>query len=475
MARVAFIQTEWFEHLGILYLAASLRAGGHKPCLIIERSPKKAAALIFEKNPDIAAFSATTGAHKAALAVAKELRPFFKGMIIMGGPHPTFFPEVINDPSLDAICRGEGDEALVEFCTLIERGEDPSNVQGFWIKKEGTIIKNQPAAPVPDLDKLPLPARDLLDYADPSFKKTSMRRIMIGRGCPYSCSYCFNDAMKQMIKGQGPYVRTRSIENVIAEIKTIAAHVDGPSNLTINFTDDSFGLRKSWALEFLDLYKTQIKLPFIVNLRAEQADQELVDALARAGCYCAQLGFESADQQARQSLLGRDMDDEELLDAAVRIKRAGIKLLTYNMVGLPGEKYEDAKKTLDWNTVVGTDFPRVSIFQPYPRTKLGDKVLADLKCSDQSSPDMVGESYFRSSPLKGPDARRIENLQKLFHIFIKYPALRGIVDVLTKMPKNPLLDFIFLASMGAQYQKATNRGLLETFTLGLRNIRAYFS
>ena len=475
MARVAFIQTEWFEHLGILYLASSLRAKGHEPSLIIERSPKKAAAMIVESGPDIVAFSATTGAHKSALLVANEVRPYFKGNIIMGGPHPTFFPEVINEPSLDAICRGEGDDVLVEFCARLDRGEDLSDIHGFWVKKNGEVFKNPAAAPVPHLDKLPFPERDLLEKADPGFSKTSMRRVMTGRGCPYSCSYCFNDAMKEMIKGQGPYVRTRSVENVIAEIKSIVSHEGHRKNLTINFTDDSFGLKKSWALEFLDVYKTEINLPFIVNLRPEQAGEELVNALARSGCYCAQLGFESADKQMRQSLLGRDMEDEELIEAARRIKRAGIKLLTYNMVGLPGETYEGAKKTLDWNARVDADFPRVSIFQPYPRTKLGDIVLKELNCGDVSSPDMVGESYFRDSPLKGSDARRIENLHKLFHFYIKYPSLRGLIDILSRLPKNPVFDLIFLASMGLQYQKATNRGFFETLTLGLRNIRAYFT
>jgi len=493
MARVLFVQTEWFEHLGILWLAAAARQAGHSVGILVGRRPGKMVARLLAADPEVVAFSATTGAHRAALAIAAQLRPRFPGKILLGGPHPTFFPEVIAEPALDAICRGEGERALVDFLGRLDRGEDLAGVPGFWVKAGGEVQRNPVAELIADLDTLPPPARDLLEAADPWFRRDTMQRVMAGRGCPYRCSYCFNQAMQTLVRGKGPYVRTRSVGHVLAELREIKRR----GKRTINFVDDTFGLNRSWTLEFLDRYRAEIGLPFIVNLRPEQADAQLSRALAAAGCYCAQMGVESAREPLRRRLLGRAVSDEVLAEGARRLKESGIKLLTYNMVGLPGESLADAAATLEWNGRMGVDFPRVSIFQPYPRTLLGDQVLSGAR-ADESPPPAEGEgdssavadacspaqvrqalamaeSYFRSSPLAGLPVRRIENLHKLFHLYVRCPRLRPLLLRLCRLPANPLFDLVFLVSIGLQYRGATNRGLAETLRLGLRNLRAYFS
>lgn len=479
MARVLFIQTEWFEHLGVLWLLAAARAAGHEAGLIVGRNPQKLAARARALRPDVVGFSAATGGHKAALAVASALRPGFPGRIIMGGPHPTFFPEVIADPSLDAVCRGEGERPLVDFLGRIDRGEPLVDTSGFWVKEGGEVRRNEVAELVSDLDSLPPPARDLLEAADPWFRRDSMQRVMAGRGCPYRCTYCFNQALRDLTAGKGPYVRQRSVGHVLAELREIKAR----GKRTINFVDDTFGLRRDWALELLDRYRDEVGLPFIVNLRPEQADAELCGALARAGCYCAQMGVESADAEMRRRLLGRETPDKALESGARRIREAGIRLLTYNMVGLPGETLEQAAATLEWNGRMKVEYPRVSIFQPYPRTALGDTALAGLPGCGAGTDDAgtaaavekMDESYFRRSPLSGDDARRIENLHKLFSLYVRRPGLRPLLLKLCRLPANPLFDAVFLAGMGLQYRGATNRGLTETLALGLRNLRGYFS
>jgi radical SAM superfamily enzyme YgiQ (UPF0313 family) len=469
MAHLLFVQTDWFEHLGILSLAASARARGHRVSLIIGRDPELTVARVVEAAPEVAAFSATTGAHRGALALVRSLRPYFPGKIIMGGPHPTFFPEVIAEPGLDAVCRGEGEAALTDFLDRIDSGQALAGTPGFWIKQEAEIVSRGEPGLVRDLDALPSPARDLLEDADPFFRGHSMRRVMAGRGCPYQCTYCFNQAMREMVAGQGPYVRLRGVDNVMAELKTIAA----AGRRTINFVDDTFGLKKSWAMELLERYRSEIGLPFIVNLRPEQVDHELAKALRDAGCYCAQVGIESANRRLRREVLNRDVDDETLTQAAARIKEAGIKLLTYNMMGLPGETLEEAEQTLEWNARMKVDFPRLSLFQPYPRTELGDLALRSQ--GGEPCLDKISESYFRRSPLKGKEARRIENLHKLFLPFLRFPSTRPLIRKLTRLPANPLFDLIFLASIGLQYRRAVNMGLAETVRLGFRSLGTYFS
>lgn len=473
MARVTFIQTEWFEHLGILSLAAYVRSRGHEPSLIVSRSLKRTAARIFSDPPDLVAFSSTTGGHRKALALALALRPFYPGKIIMGGPHPTFFPEVIEHPALDLVCRGEGETALAGLLDRLDRDEDFSELPGLWVKRGDGIVRNPLAELIADLDALPFPDRRLLEEAAPFFKTFSMRRVMAGRGCPHRCAYCFNQALAELVRGKGPYLRLRSVDHVIAELKAVKAN----GRPTINFVDDTFGLKKSWSLELLERCRAEIQLPLIVNLRPEQVDGELMAALVKAGGYCVQLGIESADPKSRSELLSREMTNEVIEEAARRIKEAGLKLLTYNMVGLPGESLAAAGRTIAWNRELKADFPRISIFQPYPRTELGGRLLKELPDQAGASldPDLISESYFRSSPLAGPEPRRIENLHKLFWPYLKFPAARGAIEKLTRFPKNPFFDLAFLVSIGVQYRKATNQGWRETIALGLKNLRAYFS
>ena len=299
---------------------------------------------------------------------------------------------------------------------------------------------------------------------------------MAGRGCPYQCTYCFNRALRGLTAGKGPYVRSRSVGHVMEELRGIKAR----GKRTINFVDDTFGLRRDWALELLDRYRVEIGLPFIVNLRPEQADAGFCRALAAAGCYCAQMGVESASAEMRRRLLSRETPDEILAAGARYIRDAGIRLLTYNMVGLPGETLSGAADTLAWNGTMAVEYPRVSIFQPYPRTALGDQALGLPGCDGGAPADVAAvvnemdESYFRRSPLAGDEARRIENLHKLFSPYVRHPRLRPLILRLCRLPANPLFDAVFLASMGLQYRGATNRGLVETVALGVRNLRGYF-
>jgi len=296
-----------------------------------------------------------------------------------------------------------------------------------------------------------------------------MRRLVTMRGCPYRCAYCYNGTLQDILHGRGRYLRQRSVENVLAEVRTI------PGPKTINIVDDTFGVKREWALLFLDRYRREFGWPLIVNARIELLDEELIRALKAANCHCVQIGLESGDAKVRERVLGRKVSDDTIAAAAESLHRHGLKFLTYNMIGLPEETLDQALTTLALNGRLRADYPRVSLFQPYPRTALGDQARALGLVAPDYAADQVSESYFRRSVLRRPDIRRFENLQKLFWPAVRWPRLRPAVLALTRLPPNPLFDLIFLASIGLQYRAATNRPLRETVALGIKNLRAYFS
>ncbi len=99
---------------------------------------------------------------------------------------------------------------------------------------------------------------------------------MSGLGCPYECNFCFNHALKRLCLGKGRFVRMRSPQNVIEEIKKVAR--DYPTMKRVKFEDDTFTLNKRWVMEFLPQYRAEVGMPFACYSRADCVDDELARA-----------------------------------------------------------------------------------------------------------------------------------------------------------------------------------------------------
>src|SRR5580765_4455333 len=96
-------------------------------------------------GPRVIAFGATTGLHRYYLGLAAHLKTIAPdALTLMGGPHATYFPEVLQPPGLDVICRGEGEDAAVELADALDRGADHRAIRDLWVKHEGAIFRNPP-------------------------------------------------------------------------------------------------------------------------------------------------------------------------------------------------------------------------------------------------------------------------------------------------------------------------------------------
>jgi radical SAM superfamily enzyme YgiQ (UPF0313 family) len=188
-------------------------------------------------NPDVIAFSIMStywGAAQTLVNLAKEVT---SAPIICGGYHPTLAPEkVIADPNVDVVCRGEGEYPLLEYLNALENDEDYSQIPNLWVKKDGKIIKNEVRPLIQDLDSLPFWNRDLFNY-DAWFGKTTTsiydfyapERIITvasGRGCHFNCTYCCNDSLRKLYHDKGRYIRLRSVDNLMQELKILKKRFD---------------------------------------------------------------------------------------------------------------------------------------------------------------------------------------------------------------------------------------------------------
>jgi anaerobic magnesium-protoporphyrin IX monomethyl ester cyclase len=467
MASVIFLQNLWFEFMGPMYLSASLKSHGHDCRLLIGDSYNDFNARISATPPDIVAFSVMTGMHTWAADTARMIKKAHPGcLILLGGPHPTFFPEIIEESGIDIICRGEGECALQDLACALDSGGAICNIPNLWVKQaDGSIIKNDVRPLLQDLDSLPNPDRTLYSHYH-DLSDSSVKVVMSSRGCPFDCTFCFNHQMAELYRDKGRYVRHRSPESVIGEIEQLKRDFQAER---IYFADDTFALDRRWLTEFLPKYGSAVGLPFHCLIRINQVDEDIARLMRENGCETVFFGIESGDETIRNEVLKKAITDREIRDGAALLKRNGITFRTYNIVGFPGETFDQALKTVRLNIEIGTDFPWCSIFMPYPGTRLAEYAKDAGFCSTDLTVDTFQSSFFITSILNNPDRNRLVNLHKFFQTVVLFPALLPLVMLLVRLPANPLFRLWFGLIYFLIYIRSEGRGLVTTFKTALRN------
>ncbi|WP_028315633.1 B12-binding domain-containing radical SAM protein [Desulfatibacillum aliphaticivorans] len=442
--RVAFIQNFFEELTGPLILCELLERQGHRVKFFLPERAWTRKLKAF--SPEMVAMSVCTGEHPGMLETASWVKKFLDPapLVVMGGPHPTFFPEVIEHPCVDAICRGEGENAFPAFAASIN-GKGPAvDVDGFWIKREGRVYKNPPAHLVEDLDQIPIPSRKNLFTDYPFIQKLPFRKMITGRGCPYNCSYCYNRALKDILKGKGRYLRRRSVTHVVDE----AAYLKRTFGTKfIDFNDDIFTVDPDWILEFSDQYASRVKVPFCCNVRVDRLDEQGAKALARAGCRVVKFGLESGDEYFRRTVLNKSTTDDDIRRCAEILHAAGMKIQTYNMLGLPGETLQQAMKTVRLNQEIKPYYAWCSLAQPYPGTAMAEQFAqAPEQVKDQV--EHCPASWFDTSIAPLEDRERLINLHKFFALLVRFPKLEPLVMKLVELPENGLFRAVYQAVYG---------------------------
>ncbi len=468
--KVVFIQDIPFEYFGPMYLSAILKKEGHDCEMIVEQESKNFLRELKNAKPDIIAFSVMSGNTEWALNLARKTKKFFpKIPIIFGGPHPTFFPEIIKEPYIDIICRGEAEEALLELVNKIEKGKNITKTKNFWIKKDGRIDKNEIRYLQEDLDKLPFPDRELYYSKYPFLKKLPTKRFVASRGCPYNCTFCFNHQFNLMYKGKGIPLRQRSPKEIIKEIK----HVKQKYGIkTVRFVDDTFTLNHKWLNELLDAYKKEIRLPFTCLIRANEVTEELIRKFKEANCTMVNFGIESGNAKLRNLVLRKNLTDEQIIKAARWLRKYKIKFGTYNMVGLPDESLEDVFDTIKINAKIKATNPVCTIFQPYPRTELARYAIEKGYMEENFDYHNVG-TMFGTTQLKLPHSREIVNAQKLFYLGAKMPFTISIIKSLVKLPRNKVFDIMYLMSYAHRSISSFNVNIFTGLKLGYKLRRRF--
>jgi len=404
---------------------------------------------IFKKaksfQPEVIAFPVFTGEHqwviKQAQRFKKENPEIF---VLLGGPHPTYYPEIIKARGIDAIIRGEGEGAVCDFLQAFQNGKSATKIKNLWLKKGKIIYKNPLRPLIANLDSLQIPDREVY-YQYDFLKRASVKQFLTGRGCPYHCSFCSNHLLRRLYQGKGKYVRRYSPRRVIEEIKEVRRKY---SFNTISFTDDVFVADRNWLKKFLPIYKKEVGVPFMCNVTANSLDEELVRLLKKGGCYGIAMGIESGSQEMRFKVLNKFITDEEILEGGRLTKKYGLELKTYNILSLPGETFEEAVKTVKLNAKIKPSAAAASLLQPYPDYEITKYAIKKGFLPKNFNVNDVGESIYLPSPIKGPETRQLENLQAFFPLLVAHPKLLPLIKPLLRLPLRPVFRLMTRITYG---------------------------
>jgi len=450
MAKVIFLQRFAEEWLGPMYISAMLRSRGHRCEVMIEAlEDSDYLQKLVAASPDLIAMSCLTSDYHWAVSKAQEIGKRLNAPVILGGTHPTLNPnESIADPAIDMICIGEGEYPMAELADALDQDRDYSSIANLWVKRDGTIIKNDLRALIEDLDQLPFPDRKLYQKYS-FFRKRGKRPIHLSRGCPYDCSYCHNAGKKRIFREKGTYVRWRSQDNILREIQEI----ERKSFIKVlHVIDDSFGINGQWLMTFLHRLAgiSKKRLVLQANMRADMVSEDLCTSFENYGLSLLRIriAVETGNEDYRQEILKKNIPNRTLLKAAHLFNKYGIDFITYNMIGLPGESLALALETLRLNIRLKPSLAICFIYQPYAGTELSAyacRIGALSSAALQNLGQREFEGFYDSrSPLRHKDIEKIENLQKIFSLTVRHPYLYPIFKTMIKhRSASPLLSMFY--------------------------------
>jgi radical SAM superfamily enzyme YgiQ (UPF0313 family) len=452
------------EPIGVMYISALLKKKGHR----VKYLGAKGVDLLNEIKsfrPDIIGYSVCTGNHKYYLKLNRCLKKHFRFIALFGGPHPTFFPEMIGEDGVDIICRGEGELAVVELCDNLRESKDIKHIENLWIKNDdGNIYKNNVRPVIKDLDELPFPDRESRYLTDKRHRDYPAKSFITGRGCPFECAYCFNPVFAKIYGAVWKKPRVRSAENVVREIE----QTSNTSPLRfVQFRCSIFPWDIDWLKEFTLLYSKRVGLPFYCHVRADLLNADVIRLMAKAGCKSVNMGIECGDEEYRKEVLNRPMSNQKIIDVCRLLHENNISILSDNILGLPGQSLEMDLKTFKLNVDCNIDFPLAMLLQPYPGTQIGRYCIENDYFD--GGYDAINYNYYYSSPLKfkdGSEKRKIENFQKLFAITSELPWTLSFIKILIRLPQNIFFNTIFRCWYALCYHRK-----IMPFKLSMKDLR----
>jgi radical SAM superfamily enzyme YgiQ (UPF0313 family) len=270
----------------------------------------------------------------------------------------TFEGKQTNDPGILKLLNDTGSQTPTK--SIVETNGDLSHIKGLVWRKDGKVVVNPDRPFIPNLDDLPIPLHNLLPlqkYRGPMMKG-AYSFVVPSRGCTAGCIYCIKHVSYQWS------LRLRSPENIMKELRLL-------KSLGINYIQfyaDLFTMSREQVMGLCQaMIEEKIDMHWMCNSRVDYVDQEMLQTMAKAGCWMISWGIESGSYEIlKRAHKGADPAKAER--ALKWARQAGIRNWGYFIIGLPGETEETIKQTIAFAKKLPLDIALFHVAAPYPGT-----------------------------------------------------------------------------------------------------------
>ncbi|QAT17020.1 hypothetical protein BU251_04355 [Candidatus Velamenicoccus archaeovorus] len=374
-----------------IYLASYLRLKGFDCCIVdikdagkqthIRKIEQETVSQILAANSSFVGFTCLSAEYSCVLRMALDLRKQgYKGIVIVGGHHPTFYPGDFLYPQspFDFVVLGEGEETLVELLQVLKLGGQVHKVPGIAYYRDEVVMTSKRAV-LEDLGILPMPSYDLLNmdfYLQP---RTSIIRYSIfagidvqtTRGCPCQCTYCGNPSLWAVHTYKKRF-RCRPIPNVLDELEFLYNRYRIDSFFV---NDDSFTVSEQRVRDFCDglVHRKLDSLVWGMQTRVNIFTEKMAQMVASSGCIQVEFGVESGSERILK-LMKKGITLNQIHNAYAICKKYKLRTFANFMINTPTETEEDLKATIalaraikatHYGFFVTVPLPGTMIYQEY--------------------------------------------------------------------------------------------------------------
>lgn len=322
---------------------------------------------IAEYDPWMVVINTATPSIESDLGVASlvnEVNPEIHTLAL--GIHVTALPDASFDldPHIEMLARGEPEYTIRDAAVALKEGGDLSEVPGLSYRDmEGEVHHNEKRPFIDDLDQLPFPAWDLIDFGlyRMPFSGKPFLLVASARGCPYACTFCANKVY------YGARLRRRSPERIVDEIEWIVENFGITDFL---FWSESFTNDQEYAIETAEeIMRRGLDIDWVCNSRVDTVSPRLLRTIKEAGCWMIGYGVESGSQE----VLDRVRKGTSLTDAVQAVRMAhevGLEVTGHCMLGFPGETRETMQSTVDFAKFLELDYAQFYCAVAFPGSPL---------------------------------------------------------------------------------------------------------
>lgn len=376
--------------LSLLYVAAVAEKAGHKVIIIDAVADRLTIEQVISQlrdfSPDILGFTMTTYMFHQALKWIKEIKKRTGLPILIGGQHLGTYPvETMTHQEIDYAVIGEAEITLPKLLLALEKDHRLAGVKGIAYRKNGRVVFGAPQDEFMDIDKIPFPARHLLDiskYYSIVSRRKNFTPMVTTRGCPFRCIFCDLKKTKW---------RMRSPKNIIDEVEECYRDYDVRE---VDFYDSSFTADKNRVSEICqEIKRRKLDFAWSMRTRVDCVDKKMLKEIAGAGCVRIMYGIESSDPNILKTLR-KGITIERIKDVIGWTKKYHIESLGFFIIGSPGETQETAEATIKFACSLPLDWVQFTKMTPFPATELYQMMMED-----------TGEDYWRQFVLNPSNER----------------------------------------------------------------------